>query len=155
MTRAFAASTFSLITLTAALPALADAPASSDTAMRLSVPAPAPSAESSVDSGPPLLFGRNLEVRGYRGLDLMYTRMFGRDGTVVRLQGPGSSIIPSRSAFPGYGFPNSPFGAWTPSKGSPQYFETGYGGLPRGFFLKNQKPPVLLTPRPSGRGGDL
>ena len=39
------------------------------------------------DDGPPLLFGKSLEIGGYGSVDVAYSRMFGEDGALVGLQG--------------------------------------------------------------------
>lgn len=154
MTRAFAASSIALVTFTASLSALAEptpapggqAGASVQGAGQLSAPAlerPAPSG-SAPDSGPPLLFGRDLHVGGYGGLDVMYTRMFGRDGAVVGVQ--GAVLINHRLAFglAGYGFTNPQAGP-DDLEGDAQYFETGYGGLTVRYSLMSDQLPVYAT----------
>jgi hypothetical protein len=154
MTHAFAASSVALVSLTASLSALAEptpAPsgqnaASDQSVGQLSVPAlerTAPSG-SAPDSGPPLLFGRDLHVGGYGGIDVMYTRMFGRDGAVVGLQ--GAVLINHRLAFglAGYGFTNPETGP-DDLQGDAQYFETGYGGLTVRYSLMSDALPVYAT----------
>lgn len=156
MTRAFAASSVAFITLTASLSALAESTASSGAAgqaaasaqgtTELSAPAlerPAPSG-SAPDSGPPLLFGRDLHVGGYGGLDVMYTRMFGRDGAVVGVQ--GAVLINHRLALglAGYGFTNPEPGPLD-LEGDEQYFESGYGGLTVRYSLMSEEVPVYVT----------
>jgi hypothetical protein len=79
------------------------------------------------DSGPPLLFGKKLEVGGYGGLDVAYSRMFGRDGALVGAQ--GALLLDHRLSLgvAGYGWTNSQ-SAPPDAAGNPQRFETGYGG---------------------------
>ncbi len=154
MTRAFAASSVALVALTASLSALAEptaAPggptAASDPSVgELSAPAlerTAPSG-SAPESGPPLLFGRDLHVGGYGGIDVMYTRMFGRDGAVVGLQ--GAVLINHRLAFglAGYGFTNPETGP-DDLQGDAQHFETGYGGFTVRYSLMSDELPVYAT----------
>jgi hypothetical protein len=150
MTRAFAASSVALISLTASLSAFAEptaaAGAQAQSAGELSAPALERSAPSgsAPDSGPPLLFGRDLHVGGYGGIDVMYTRMFGRDGAVVGLQ--GAVLINHRLALglAGYGFTNPATGP-NDLEGDAQYFETGYGGLTVRYSLMSDELPVYVT----------
>ena len=45
------------------------------------------SSSGAQDDGPPLAFGRKLDVGGYGGIDVAYTRMFGRDGASISANG--------------------------------------------------------------------
>jgi len=139
MSRAFAASTFALISLTGALPAFAESAAAEGSPMKLSTPAP-----PARDSGPPLLFDGELAVGGYGGVDVMYTRMFGRDGAVVGAQ--GGLLINHRLALgvAGYGFTN-PVAGPDNLIGDAQYFETGYGGFTLRYSLMSEELPVYVT----------
>jgi hypothetical protein len=78
------------------------------------------------DDGPPLLLGRKLEIGGYGGLDVAYSRMFGRDGALVGVQ--GALLLDHRLSLglAGYGWTNSQ-SAPPDAAGNPQRFETGYG----------------------------
>lgn len=154
MTRAFAASSLVLVSLTASLSALAEPTALSDEhagasvqSTELSAPAldhQAPSGSEAADSGPPLLLGEDVKVGGYGGLDVMYTRMFGRDGAVVGVQ--GAVLINHRLAFgvAGYGFTNPQPGP-DDLDGDAQSFETGYGGLTVRYSLMSDQLPVYAT----------
>jgi hypothetical protein len=121
------------------LPAWAanDAPASTGDAAST---APAPSE----DHGPPLLFGQGVDVGGYGGLDVAYTRMFGRDGVVVG--GQGAVLINHRLALgiAGYGWSN-PLEGPNASNGDAQRFETGYGGFTAHYSFYLDQLPVYLT----------
>lgn len=146
MKRVLTASSLALISLTASLPALAE-PTSVSSGSELSAPAFEGSSEPTAtnrDSGPPLLFGSELDIGGYGGLDVMYTRMFGRDGVVVGAQ--GALLINHRLAFglAGYGFSNPQPGPDTAS-GDAQYFETGYGGFTLRYSLMSDQLPLYVT----------
>jgi hypothetical protein len=145
MTRVFAASSLALVGLTASLPVLAEPTADEGGGMTLSVPAPpAPLSRPARDSGPPLLFGSDIELGGYGGLDVMYTRMFGRDGVIVGAQ--GALLVNHRLALgiAGYGFSN-PLSGPDDLDGDAQHFETGYGGFTLRYSLMSEELPVYFT----------
>jgi hypothetical protein len=137
MTRSLSTFSFALVSLTSSL-AFA-APPDSEASTEVTSGAPASeSAEATRDDGPPLLFGHDIAVGGYGGLDVLYTRMFGRDGVAVGAQ--GAILIEHRLALgvAGYGFSNPLSGPVAPD-GSTQHFDTGYGGVTArySFFLGN------------------
>lgn len=96
------------------------------------------------ESGPPLLFGEGLKVGGYGGLDVAYTRMFGRDGVVVG--GQGAVLINHRLALglAGWGWSNPVDGPNAPN-GERQHFDTGYGGATVRYSLYLDSLPVYVT----------
>jgi hypothetical protein len=100
--------------------------------------------EQAHDDGPPLLFGRNLEVGGYGGMDVAYSRMFGEDGALVGLQ--GALVLDHRLSLglAGYGWTNSQT-APPDALGNGQRFETGYGGATIRYSLYVDDMPVYLT----------
>jgi hypothetical protein len=140
MTRMLSTLNFAFIGLigSLSLPALAqdEAPAAS-AATSL---APPPSA----DRSPPLLFGKGVDVGGYGGLDVAYTRMFGREGVVVG--GQGAVLINHRLALgiAGYGWSN-PLDGPNAANGDAQRFETGYGGFTAHYSLYFDRLPVYFT----------
>jgi hypothetical protein len=96
------------------------------------------------DDGPPLLFGKQLEVGGYGSVDVAYSRMFGEDGALVGLQ--GALLLDHRLSLgiAGYGWTNSE-PAPPDALGNPQRFETGYGGATIRYSLYMDDLPVYLT----------
>jgi len=142
MTRMLSTLNFALVGLigSLSLPALAadEAPASSGDAASNS------SAAASEDHVPPLLFGKGLDVGGYGGLDVAYTRMFGRDGVVVG--GQGAVLINHRLALglAGYGWSN-PLAGPNAANGDAQRFETGYGGFTAHYSFYFDALPVYFT----------
>lgn len=96
------------------------------------------------DDGPPLLFGRKLEVGGYGSVDVAYSRMFGEDGALVGLQ--GALLLDHRLSLgvAGYGWTNSQ-AAPPDAFGNAQRFETGYGGATVRYSLYVDDVPVYLT----------
>lgn len=96
------------------------------------------------DAGPPLLFGDGLKVGGYGGLDVAYTRMFGRDGVVVG--GQGAVLINHRLALglAGWGWSNPVEGPSAPN-GERQHFDTGYGGATVRYSMYFDSLPVYVT----------
>lgn len=162
MTRMFSTVNFALVGLIASLslPALAAEPAGNanssqaNTAASVSVAASAnttsadeatsTSEETGEDQGPPLLFGKSLDVGGYGGLDVAYSRMFGRDGVVAGAQ--GAVLINHRLALgiAGYGWSNPLDGPAT-ANGGAQRFETGYGGLTAHYSVYFDQLPIYFT----------
>jgi hypothetical protein len=142
MTRMFSTLNFALIGLigSLSLPALAadEAPATTGDG------ASNASAQPSADQGPPLLFGKSLDVGGYGGVDVAYARMFGRDGALVG--GQGAVLINHRLALgiAGYGWSNPQDGP-SALNGDAQRFETGYGGFTVHYSLYFDQLPVYLT----------
>jgi hypothetical protein len=100
--------------------------------------------EAGDDQGPPLLFGKSLDVGGYGGLDVAYSRMFGRDGVVAGAQ--GAVLINHRLALgiAGYGWSNPLDGPAAPN-GDAQRFETGYGGFTAHYSLYFDQLPIYFT----------
>lgn len=96
------------------------------------------------DDEPPLLFGRDFEVGGYFSLDVAHTRMFGRDGALVGLQ--GALLLDHRLSvgLAGYGWTNPQPGP-PDAFGNDQRFETGYGGVTLRYSLYAPGFPVYLT----------
>lgn len=94
--------------------------------------------------GPPLLFGRTLDVGGYAGVDVAYSRMFGKDGALVGLQ--GALLLDHRLSLglAGYGWTNTRE-APPDASGAPQRFETGYGGATIRYSLYGSQLPVYVT----------
>jgi hypothetical protein len=121
------------------LPALAE-----DEAPPANGAAAASSPAASEDHGPPLLFGQGVDVGGYGGLDVAYTRMFGRDGVLVG--GQGAVLINHRLALgiAGYGWSN-PLEGPNASNGDAQHFETGYGGFTAHYSFYFDPLPVYFT----------
>jgi len=142
MTRILSTLNFALVGIigSLSLPALAadDAPAPNGDAAANMATAP------SEDHGPPLLFGEGLDVGGYGGLDVAYSRMFGRDGVVVG--GRGAILINHRLALgiAGYGWSN-PVDGPNAANGDAQHFETGYGGLTVHYSFYFDQLPVYFT----------
>jgi hypothetical protein len=142
MTRMFSTLNFALVALigSLSLPALAadEAPATTGDGDSNAT------AEPSEDQGPPLLFGKSLDVGGYGGLDVAYTRMFGRDGVMVG--GQGAVLIDHRLAIglAGYGWSNPLDGPTSPT-GDAQRFETGYGGFTAHYSFYFDQLPVYFT----------
>lgn len=137
MTRSLSTLSFALVSLTSSLAFAAPTDPEGDSAATIGAPA-SESAEPTNDDGPPLLFGHDIDVGGYGGLDVLYTRMFGRDGVAVGAQ--GAILIDHRLALgvAGYGFSNPEAGP-NAADGSAQHFDTGYGGFTArySFFLGN------------------
>ena len=100
--------------------------------------------EAAKDDGPPLLFGRKLDVGGYGSVDVAYSRMFGEDGALVGLQ--GALLLDHRLSLgvAGYGWTNSQ-AAPPDAFGNAQRFETGYGGATVRYSLYVENMPVYLT----------
>lgn len=96
------------------------------------------------DDGPPVLFGDDFDVGGYGGLDVMYSRMFGRDGALVGLS--GALLLDHRLSLgvAGYGWTNSQ-SAPPDALGNAQRFETGYGGFTVRYALYIPQAPVYLS----------
>ena len=96
------------------------------------------------DDGPPLLFGKSLEVGGYGSVDVAYSRMFGQDGALVGLQ--GALLLDHRLSLgiAGYGWTNSQPGP-PDELGNAQRFETGYGGATVRYSLYLPDMPVYVT----------
>lgn len=96
------------------------------------------------DDGPPLLFGKKLHVGGYGSVDVAYSRMFGRDGALVGVQ--GALLLDHRLSLgiAGYGWTNSQ-AAPPDAAGTPQRFETGYGGATIRYSLYMDELPVYVT----------
>lgn len=96
------------------------------------------------DDGPPLLFGRTLDVGGYGSVDVAYSRMFGQDGALVGLQ--GALLLDHRLSLglAGYGWTNSQ-SAPPATDGTPQRFETGYGGATVRYSIYMSDLPVYFT----------
>jgi hypothetical protein len=96
------------------------------------------------DDGPPLLFGKSLEIGGYGSVDVAYSRMFGEDGALVGLQ--GALLLDHRLSLgiAGYGWTNSQE-APADALGNAQRFETGYGGATIRYSLYMDNVPVYLT----------
>lgn len=104
-----------------------------------------PDASLSVrDDGPPLAFGKKLAVGGYGGLDVAYTRMFGRDGALVGIQ--GALLLDHRLSLglAGYGWTNPQQGP-SDSFGNERQFETGYGGVTVRYSLYTPSLPVYVS----------
>jgi hypothetical protein len=101
-------------------------------------------AQSGTDQGPPLLFGKSLDVGGYGGVDVLYAHMFGRDGALVGAQ--GAVLINHRLALgiAGYGWSN-PLDGPSALNGDAQRFETGYGGLTVRYSFYFDQLPVYFT----------
>lgn len=106
--------------------------------------APAHDRDGSQDEGPPVLLDRAVDVGGYVGLDVGYTRMFGQDGAVVGLQ--GALLFGHRFSLgvAGYGWTNAQPGP-NDSLGREQRFETGYGGATLHYSLFFADFPAYLT----------
>jgi len=135
MTRTFSTLSFGLVSLTSSLALAAPTESAANTAATGGSLA-SESAEPTSDAGPPLLFGHDIDIGGYGGLDALYTRMFGRDGVAAGVQ--GAILIDHRLALgvAGYGFSN-PLSGPNSADGSAQHFDTGYGGVTvrYSFFL--------------------
>jgi len=112
--------------------------------MTLVAPAAPRSGDYARDDGPPLLFGHNVEVGGYGGIDTSYAHMFGRDGALVGLQ--GAILINHRLSLGGawYGWANPLSGPDT-LDGDAQHFQTGYGGVSLHYSFFFDRSPVYLT----------
>jgi hypothetical protein len=113
-----------------AAPTTTDVDASAGAAATMTAPAESPAlhAPERDDGTPPSLFGQHLAVGGYGGLDVAYTRMFGKDGSLVGLQ--GALLLDHRLSIglAGYGWTDSEPGPLD-TEGRPQSFNTGYGGV--------------------------
>lgn len=96
------------------------------------------------DDGPPLLFGNKLDVGGYAGLDVAYSRMFGQDGALVGVQGALLLAHHLSLGVAGYGWTNSQE-APPDASGNPQRFETGYGGATIRYSFYAPELPVYVT----------
>lgn len=162
MTRMFSPVNFALVGLIASLsvPALAaEAPVSANASASVNGAASANTAsantasadeaaskteEAGEDEGPPLLFGKSLDVGGYGGLDMAYSRMFGRDGVVAGAQ--GAVLINHRLALglAGYGWSNPQEGPPAPN-GDTRRFETGYGGFTAHYSVYFDQLPIYFT----------
>lgn len=96
------------------------------------------------DEVPPLLFGKSIDVGGYGGLDVMYSRMFGQDGALVGVS--GAILLDHRLSLgvAGYGWTNSQ-PAPPDQLGNAQRFETGYGGLTVRYALYLPHAPVYVS----------
>jgi hypothetical protein len=95
------------------------------------------------DDGPPLAFGKKLDVSGYGGIDVAYTRMFGRDGALMGAQ--GALLLDHRLSLgvAGYGWSNPQRGP-ADGFGNEQRFETGYGGVTVRYALFTPSLPVYV-----------
>lgn len=102
------------------------------------------SSSGAQDDGPPLAFGRKLDVGGYGGIDVAYTRMFGRDGALVGAQ--GALLLDHRLSLgvAGYGWTNPQRGP-VDGFGNEQRFETGYGGVTVRYALYTPSLPVYVS----------
>lgn len=95
------------------------------------------------ESGPPVLFGKKVQVGGYGSMNVAYTRMFGEDGALLGLE--GAILLDHRLSLGIAGF------AWTNPqqgpddwRGNERRYQTGYfGGAFRYSFLSQA--PVYLT----------
>jgi hypothetical protein len=96
------------------------------------------------DAEPPLLFGKDFDVGGYGGVDVLYSRMFGESGALVGLS--GALLLDHRLSLgvAGYGWTNSQ-SAPPDALGNAQRFETGYGGFTIRYALYLPKAPVYLS----------
>jgi len=96
------------------------------------------------DDGPPLAFGEKLDVGGYGGIDVAYTRMFGRDGALMGAQ--GALLLDHRLSLgvAGYGWTNPQQGP-ADGLGNEQRFETGYGGVTVRYALYTPSLPVYVS----------
>jgi hypothetical protein len=104
----------------------------------------ATSPDASRDDGPPLLFGRNISVGAYAGMDVAYSRMFGQDGAVVGVQ--GALVLDHRLSLgiAGYGWTNSQQGP-NDVAGNAQSFDTGYGGATLRYSFYKENFPLYLS----------
>lgn len=96
------------------------------------------------DDGPPVALSEKISVGGYGGLDVAYTRMFGRDGALVGAQ--GALLLDHRLSLgvAGYGWTNPQQGP-SDSFGNEQRFETGYGGVTLRYALYTPSLPVYVS----------
>lgn len=96
------------------------------------------------DDGPPVALSKKIHVGGYGGLDVAYTRMFGRDGALVGAQ--GALLLDHRLSLgvAGYGWTNPQQGP-TDGFGNEQRFETGYGGVTLRYALYTPSFPVYVS----------
>jgi hypothetical protein len=137
---------FNYILIAAALSSAVAAPALADDS-RPQFDDRAAASESSApehDGAPPLLFGRPLELGGYASVDVAYSRMFGKDGALVGLQ--GALLFDHRLSLgiAGYGWTNSEPGP-NDAFGNGQRFETGYGGATIRYSIYVDRLPVYFT----------
>lgn len=137
---------FAALVLGVSLPAqaLASDAALGDGASRSPYRANDADSQGREDDGPPLLFGKSLEIGGYGSVDVGYSRMFGEDGALVGLQ--GALVLDHRLSLglAGYGWTNSQE-APADAFGNAQRFETGYGGATIRYSLYMDDLPVYLT----------
>jgi hypothetical protein len=124
--------------------AFALAPTTAERDLAAGVELQASSEETLEDHGPPLLFESDVAVGGYGGLDVAYTRMFGRDGAVVGVQ--GALVLNHRLSLglAGYGWTNAPPGP-NDGDGQAQSYDMGYGGVTVRYSFYMQNLPVYLT----------
>ncbi len=135
-----------LLTMALPSPALALAPAPNEQHYAAGVETQAASEglAGSEDDGPPLLFGRDVAVGGYGGLDVAYSRMFNRDGAVVGVQGALVLDHHLSLGLAGYGWTNAPQGP-NDAEGQAQSYDTGYGGVTIRYSFYMDDLPVYLT----------
>lgn len=97
----------------------------------------------SSERNPPTLFGSKIAIGGYGSLDVAYTRMFGRNGALLGLQ--GALLLDHRLSLGAGAY------VWTNPKPGPdnefgesRRYQTAYmGGLIRYAFLRNS--PIYLS----------
>jgi hypothetical protein len=91
-----------------------------------------------------LAFGKKLDVGGYGGIDVAYTRMFGRDGALMGAQ--GALLLDHRLSLgvAGYGWTNPQQGP-ADGFGNERRFETGYGGVTLRYALFTPSLPVYAS----------
>lgn len=107
------------------------ATAAPSTATPTPAPLPAPPATHQDYDGPPLLLGhknKKLQIGGYGGPTIAYSRMLGRDGVLIG--GEGGVLIDHRLTLggAGYAFSRTPDGPPAPD-GTPRNYFSGYGGF--------------------------
>ncbi|HET9956763.1 MAG TPA: hypothetical protein VFQ61_19845 [Polyangiaceae bacterium] len=120
---------------------------------------------TAANAAPPSLMGKKVHFSGYGGVDVLYTRMFGRDGAVVGLQ--GALLLDHKLALgiAGYGWTNPERGPST-DEGVSRRYQTVYGGFTAHYSFYWDSPAYLtvgalfgggavaLTPTHSSRHDD-
>jgi hypothetical protein len=104
------------------------------------------------EQSPPTLFGKKTAIGGYGSLDVAYTRMFGKDGAVVGLQG---ALLFNHRLSLGLGI----YGWTNPQQGpdndfgEPRSYETAYGGGTVRYSLLPNSPVYVSVGGLIGGGG--
>lgn len=115
-------------------------------------PPPLPQGPVNDPGRPPSLLGKKVVFSGYGGVDVLYTRMFERDGAVIGLK--GALLLDHRLALglAGYGWTN-PVRGPNSDTGRSRRYQTGYGGFTVHYSIYWDSPAYLTVGALMGGGG--